>query len=153
MADGGRQLSKNEQGVMVAAAAALILSLLPWYITVTFDGKGFDTSSNAWSGYSTIGMVLLLGGAALIAIEAFSDGTLPDVVPWRLIAVVATVFGTFLIILRAITAGSSAPGANVGPGWSGFLLFLAAIAVAAYAVLTFRGSEETIDLSDANPDE
>ena len=69
------------------------------------------------------------------------------------IAVVATVFGTFLIILRAITAGSSAPGANVGPGWSGFLLFLAAIAVVVYAVLTFRGSEETIDLSDANPDE
>jgi hypothetical protein len=153
MADGGRQLDKNEQGVLVAAAVALILSLLPWYITVTFDGRGFDLASNAWSGYSTIGMVLLLGAAALIAIEALSDGSLPDVVPWRLIAVVASVIGTFLIILRALTAGSSAPGAHVGPGWSGFLLFLAAIAVTAYSVLTFRASEEKIDLSDVNPDE
>jgi hypothetical protein len=153
MADGGRQLNKNEQGVVVAAGVALILSLLPWYITVTFDGKGFDMSSNAWSGYSTIGMVLLLAAAALIALEALSDGSLPEVVPWRLISVVASVFGTFLIILRALTAGSSAPGADVGPGWSGFLLFLAAIAVTSYAVLTFRDSEEKIDLSDVNPDE
>jgi hypothetical protein len=127
--------------------------LLPWYITVTFDGAGYDMSSNAWSGYSTIGMVLLLAATALITIEALSDGSLPAVVPWRLIAVVAAAFGTFLIILRALTAGSSAPGANVGPGWSGFLLFLAAIAVTACSVLTFRDSEEEIDLSDVNPDD
>ena len=153
MADGGSQLSKNEQGVLVAAAVATILSLLPWYVTVTFDGKGFDTSTTAWTGFSTIGLVLLLGAAALITIEALSDGTLPKVVPWRLISVCAAVLGTVLIILRALTEGSSAPGANVGPGWSGFLLFLAAIAVTTYTIRAFRDSEEKIDLSDVNPDD
>jgi hypothetical protein len=153
MADGGRQLSKNERGVLIAAVTATIVSLLPWYIQVTFEGQGHDTSVNAWSGYSTIGMVLLLGAAALIIIEALSDGTLPDVVPWHLIAVVAAVLGTFLIILRALTEGSSAPGASVGPGWSGLLLFFAAIALTAFCVLSFRDSEEEIDLSDVDPEE
>ena len=153
MADGGRQLSKHERGVLIAAATATVVSLLPWYIQVTFDGKGFDTSSNAWSGYSTIGMVLLLGAAALIGIEALSGDTLPDVVPWRLFAVVAAVLGTFLIVLRAMTEGSSVPGAHVGPGWSGYLLFFVAIALTAFCILTFRESEEKIDLSDVHPDD
>ena len=153
MADGAGSLSRNEQGVVAAAVVALVLSLLPWYVTVTFDGKGFDMSSNAWSGYSTIGLVLLFGAASLITIEALSGGSLPDVVPWRLISVVAAAFGTFLVILRPFTVGSSAPGADVGPGWSGFLLFIAAIAVTAFSIMSFRESQEEIDLSDVNPDE
>ena len=152
MADGGSPLSKNERGVLIAAGVATVVSFLPWYIQVTFEGKGYDTSTNAWSGYSTIGMVLLLGAAALVVIEALSDGTLPKVVPWRLIAVIAAAFGTFLIILRAITEGSSIPGSDVGPGWSAFPLFLAAIAVTVYTVEAFRGSEEKLDLSDAKKD-
>ena len=104
-------------------------------------------------GLATWPWVLLLGAAALITIEALSDGTLPKVVPWRLISVCAAVLGTVLIIQRALTEGSSAPGANVGPGWSGFLLFLAAIAVTTYAIRAFRDSEEKIDLSDVNPDD
>jgi hypothetical protein len=153
MANGAGSLSRNEQGVAAAAVMALFLSLLPWYVTVTFDGRGQDTSANAWSGWSTIGMVILLGAAALIVIEALSGGSLPDVVPWRLISVVAAAFGTLLVVLRPFTEGSSAPSANVGPGWSGFVLFIAAIAVTAFSVMSFRESEEEIDFSDVDPDE
>ena len=145
MAGESGSLSTNERGVLIAGAVAALLSFFPGYITVTFDGPGFDASYSAW-GSATVGMVLLLGGAALIGIEALSDGTLPGVIPWHLIAVAAAVLGTFLIIVRALTAGSSAPGANVGPGWSGWLLIVAAITMTVFAVLSFRDSDEARDL-------
>jgi hypothetical protein len=138
------RLSRNEQGVLVAAALAAVLSLIPGYITVTFDGRGFDTAYTAWTGSATVGMVLLLGGAALIGIEALSEGTLPDVIPWHLIAVAAAVLGTVLITLRALTAGSSLPGAHVGPGWSGWLLIAVSICLTVFAVLSFRDTEHEL---------
>jgi hypothetical protein len=138
-------LSRNEQGVLVAAVLAAVLSLFPGYITVTFDGRGFDTAYTAWTGSATVGMVLLLGGAALIVIEAFSEGTLPAVVPWHLISVAAAVLGTVLITLRALTAGSDLPGAHVGPGWSGWLLIAVSICLTVFAVLSFRDSEDALE--------
>ena len=145
MAGWAGALSKSERGVLIAAAVSLLLSLFPGYIVVTFDGKGFDESFTAWSGSSTVGMVLLLGGAALIGIEGLSGGTLPDVVPWHLIAVASSVFGTLLIVLRALSAGSALPGAHVGPGWSGWLLIVAAICTTVFSVLSFRDSEDALD--------
>ena len=145
MANGAGSLSTNERGVLIAGAVAALLSVFPGYITVTFEGPGFDASYTAWTGSATIGMVLLLGGAALIGIEALSDDTLPAVVPWHLISVGSAVLGTFLIILRALTAGSSAPGVDVGPGWSGWLLFVAAITLTVFAVLSFRDSEDALE--------
>jgi hypothetical protein len=140
-------LTKNERGVVLSGIAAAILSFLPWYLQITFEGSGFDLSTSAWSGASTIGMVLLLGSAALITINALSAGTLPQMIPWHLVSVVCTVLGTFLVIIRAFTAGSSAPGAEVGPGWSGWLLFVAAITLTVYAVRSFRESDEELDWS------
>ena len=147
MAGGSGSLSTNERGVLIAGAVAALLSFFPGYITVTFDGPGFDASYTAWTGSATVGMVLLLGGTALIGIEALSDGTLPAVVPWHLISVGAAALGTFLIIVRALSAGSSAPGADVGPGWSGWLLFVAAITLTVFAVLSFRDSDEAANVS------
>src|SRR5215210_2410387 len=138
MAGGAGSLSTNERGVLIAGSVAALLSVFPRYITVTFDGPGFDESYTAWTGSATIGMVLLLGGTALIGIEALSDDTLPAAVPWHLISVGAAVLGTVLLILRALTAGSSAPGVDVGPCWSGWLLFVAAITLTVFAVLSFR---------------
>ena len=146
MAGGAGSLSTNERGVLIAGAAAAVLSVFPGYITVTFDGPGHDASYTAWTGSATIGMVLLLGGTALIGIEALSDGTLPAVVPWHLIAVAVAVLGTFLLILKALTEGSSAPGAEVGPGWSGWLLIVASLTLTVFAVLSFRDSEDALDL-------
>src|SRR5688572_7433803 len=106
MAGGASSLSTNQRGALIAGALAAVVSFIPGYIEVTFDGKGFDESYTVWSGSSTIGMMLLLGSTALIGIEALSRGSLPDVVPWHLIAVLAAALGTFLVILRAFTAGS-----------------------------------------------
>lgn len=153
MGEGTQSMSRNEQAVLVAAAAALILSLIPRFINVTFEGRGADMSTNAWSSYSTIGMVLILGAAALIGVEALSDTALPKAVPWHLVAVVIAVLGMLLIVLRALTAGSDAQGADVGPGWSGVLLIVAAIALSAFAVLVFRESAEQIDVQSDLPDE
>ena len=140
-------LSRNERGVVISGLAAAVLSVLPWYLQFTFDGTGFDMSTSAWTGSATIGMVLMLGSTALIAIKALSAGTLPTTVPWHMISVAGAGIGTFLVVVRAFTAGSSAPGVDVGPGWSGWLLFVAAIALTVYTVRAYRDSDETIDWS------
>ncbi len=140
-------LTTNERGVVISGIAAAILSFLPWYLEFTFEGTGFDMSTSAWTGMATIGMVMLLGSTALIAIKALSAGTLPTTVPWHMISVAGSVVGTFLVVIRAFTAGSSAPGVDVGPGWSGWLLFVAAISLTVYAVRSFRDSDEQLDWS------
>jgi hypothetical protein len=137
-------LTKDEQGTLAAGVVVLILSLLPWYIRVTFDGPGDPSSTTAWTSFATIGLVLLLGAATIVVTLAL-DGTLPKVIPWRLVSVILAVLGTILIIFRALTAGSDNAGANVGPGWSGWLLFVAAIVLTVYIVRVFRASELKID--------
>ena len=72
-------LTTNERGVVISGIAAAILSFLPWYLEFTFEGTGFDMSTSAWTGMATMGMVMLLGSTALIAIKAMSAGTLPVV--------------------------------------------------------------------------
>jgi hypothetical protein len=145
MVGGTSSLSTNQRGALLSGAMAAVLSFIPGYIEVEFDGKGFDESYTVWSGSSTIGMMLLVGSTALIGIEALSRGSLPNVIPWHLIAVLAAAFGTFLIILRAFTAGSSAPGAHVGPGWPGLLLFVAALSLTVFSVLSFFDSEDALE--------
>jgi hypothetical protein len=143
-----RSLSKNEQGVLAAAILAALLSLMPAFIQVTFDGQGYDMSTSAWTSYATIGMVLLLGAATLVVTAALSDDTLPASVPWHLVAVIAAGLGTLLIVLRVFTMGSSTPGVTVGPGWSGWLLIVVAGALTFFAVRTFQESEDELDFSD-----
>ncbi|MGH3458383.1 hypothetical protein [Aeromicrobium sp.] len=142
-------LTRNEQGVLAAGALALVLSLLPWFTMVTFDGPGQDISTTAWTSFATIGMVLLLGASAFVAIMAISDEALPKVVPWHLIAVVMAAAGTLLIVLKVLTTGSSAPGVNAGPGWSGLLLVAVAIVLTFFSVQAFRESEDELNRSEA----
>jgi hypothetical protein len=146
-------LTRNERGALGAAAAVLILSFLPWYITVTFDGPGDSKSWTAWSGISTLGVVFLLLSAALVVIEGISEYALPKVVPWHLVSAVLAVVGTALVIFHALTAGTDEPGASIGPGWSGWLLFLASIGLTVFVVRVFRESDEKIDIKSDLPDD
>jgi hypothetical protein len=146
-----RSLSRNEQGVLAAAVVAALLSLMPAFIQVTFDGQGYDMSTTAWTSYATIGMVMLLGAGALVGTAALSHDTLPRSIPWHLVAVIAAGLGTLLIVLRAFTMGSSTPGVSVGPGWSGWLLIVVAGVLTFFAVRTFQESDDEIDLS--NPED
>ncbi len=144
MADDISAMNRHQQGVLLAGAAATILSFFPGFIRVTFEGNGFDVSTNAWTGSATIGMLLILGATMVVGFKALNDAALPGAVPWYLVAVVAAVLGTLLVIVRALTAGTSAPGAHVGPGWSGWLLIVMAVVLTVFAVLTFRDSDEKL---------
>lgn len=146
-------LTENERGALGAGVAVLILSFLPWYVRVTFDGKGDPLSTSAWTSYATIGLVFMLVAAALVVTLAISKDSLPKVIPWHLVSAILAVLGAVLVILRALTAGTDVPGANVGPGWSGWLLFLAAITLAIFVVRAFRESDEKIDIKSDLPDD
>lgn len=143
-------LSRNEQGALVAGTAAILLSFVSSYLRVELEGSdaipGFDVSagSSAWTSYATLGILLVIVATVVVAIKAFSAQALPADVPWNFVALVTAGLGTVLLILRALTAGGDAPGVSVGPGWSGWLLFLAVIALTIFTALAFRESGEQV---------
>jgi hypothetical protein len=139
-----KALNRNQQGALVAGALALILSLFDSYVTVDVKGVGglgSVAATNAWDSWATIGMLLVLAATVLVALKAFSPSTLPDGVPWALITAAAAGLGTLLLILRAFTYDDGGI-ADVGPGWSGWLLFIAALALTVFSLLSFRESGE-----------
>ena len=143
-------LSRNTQGALATGGVALVLSLFPSYVRASVDGgediPGFSYSagSSAWTGYATLGMLLVLVAVAVVALKAFAPQTLPAEVPWTLVAFATAALGTLLVVLRALTASGDAPGVSVGPGWSGWLLFVALIALTAFTALSFRDSGEKL---------
>jgi hypothetical protein len=141
-----KSLGKFEQGALVAGVLALILSFIPSYYTVSYDTGSISVSdgTSAWTSYATLGVLLLIAATAIIAVKAFARENLPAGVPWSLIAAVAAGVGTVLVILRAIF--DDAPDMadlSAGPGWSGYLLFLAGIALTVFAALSAKESGES----------
>jgi len=145
-----KSLGKFEQGALIAGVLAFVFSLFNAYVRVSVDGgdslPGFNVSAgtNAWTSYATLGMLLVLVATAVIAVKAFAKDVLPAGIPWTLVALVAAGVGTILLILRALTAGGSAPGVSVGPGWSGWVLFVATIVLTVFTALLFKESGEKI---------
>ena len=154
MAADFKSLGRNEQGALIAGGLAIILSFFGRYISVSVDGGkalGFSYSagSNAWTSYATFGMLLLIAAVAVIAVKAFAGESLPAGVPWNLVAAAAAAVGTLLLILRALTVDDGGlSGVSAGPGWSGYLLWVAAIALTVFAALSLKDSGEKI--SDFN---
>ncbi|MDQ3166547.1 MAG: hypothetical protein M3Q17_10415 [Actinomycetota bacterium] len=151
-----KTVPKNDLGALAAFAVAFILSLLGSYISFSVDvpeearGLVGETSggvSSAWTSYATLGMLLLIAAAAIVAVRVFAAHVLPSGVPWQLIALGAAALGTLLIILRAVTYSESYGfgdfSSSSGPGWSGYALFVAAIAQTVFTALGFRESGET----------
>jgi len=135
-----RSLGKFEQGALIAGALAIILSFFEDYVTV--DAGTVSVGTNAWDSYATLGVLLLIVATVIVAIKAFSADSLPDGVPWGLAAFATAALGTLLIILRAFTYDDAGGVVDVGPGWSGWLLFLAGIALSAFTFLSYRDSGE-----------
>lgn len=144
-----KSLSKFEQGALGAGALTLVLSVFPYYIRSSFDGgkavtgMNFSAGTSAWTSFATLGMLLVLVATAIVAIKAFMPETLPATIPWTLAALAAAGLGTLLLILRPLTVGGSSL-VNVGPGWSGFLIFLSSIALTACLAMMFKTSGETL---------
>lgn len=157
---GGRQVTTNDLGVMVAGAAALVFSFLPyWGYSVKAVGLGSgDYSVSAWHSYATLGLLLLIAAAGIVGARVFGGVELPALpVGWRVIVAGLAALGALLVILRGVTIGGgdfSAFGSSISSGvkWGGYLLFLAAIAETAFAVMAVRESGETVSFDRGTPD-
>lgn len=153
MAADFKALSRNDQGALAAGALAVIFSFFGAYVTASASGAGmsFSSGTNAWTSYATLGMLLVVVSVAVVAVKAFAAASLPAGVPWNLVALATAALGTVLLILRALTAGNGLGGGpglgvdvSVGPGWSGYLLFIATIALTVFTALSFRDSGEKV---------
>lgn len=153
MATDFKSLGRNDQGALIAGAVAIVLSFFSAYVKVSVNGKdlpGISGSSgiSAWHSFGTLGILLVIVATAVVAVKVFAGEQLPAGVPWNLVAAAAAGLGTLLLILRAFTydGGGSFAGVSVdvGPGWSGWLLFIATIALTVFAALSFKDSGEKI---------
>lgn len=144
-------LGKFEKGALVAGGLSVLLSFFTAYIKVSYSGgakvlPGLDFSHglNAWTSYAMFGVLLVIAATAIVAVKAFAKDILPAGIPWNLAALAAAGLGTLLIILRALTVGGGGAGVSVGPGWSGWLLFVSTIVLTACTALSFKESGEKI---------
>jgi hypothetical protein len=143
-------MNRTQLGALVAGALTFLLSLFPSYITVSFDGDeamgigSISDGTNAWESYATLGMLLVIVATGLVAVKLFAPQVLPATIPWNLVTAAAAGLGALLLILRALTASESVMGVSVGPGWSGWLIFVTSIALTVFAVLGFRESGEKL---------
>lgn len=139
-----KSLGKFEQGALIAGAVAIILSFFSNYVTVS--AGPISAGTNAWDSYATIGVLLIIVSTAVVGVKAFAKESLPAGVPWSLVAAATAGLGTILLILRAFTYSDGGLGSSVdiGPGWSGWILFIAGIALTVFTVLSFKESGEKI---------
>lgn len=146
-----KSIGKYEQGALIAGALSLILSFINKYATVSVKGgeipglSGSLGGTNAWDSFATIGILLVIVATAIVAVKAFAKENLPAGVPWNLVAFAAAALGTVLLILRAFTYGNQGVSqVSVGPGWSGWALFVTTIALSVFAFLSFQASGEKL---------
>jgi len=139
-------LSVPKQVALVSGALALVLSFISSYVRVSYSGggpvRGMSVGTNAWTSYATLGMLLLVAAIVVVGLLCFASEVLPAGVPWNLAALAAGAVGTVLVILRALTVGGGGFGVSVGPGWSGWLLFVATVAFTASVALMTKASGE-----------
>ena len=142
-----RQLPRDERGVIGAGAAALVFSFLPYYGAKYGVGAFHGSATvNAWHGTALLGMLLVVAAAAIAALQAFSPATLPKTsVSANFVVAALSVVGAVLVVIRSFTLPSgNAFGISYGIRWGAYLLILACIAQAVFAVLRFRGSGEAL---------
>ena len=146
-----KSIGRFEQGALIAGGLSLILSFINKYVTVSFDGddvpglSGAVGGTNAWDSWATIGILLVIVATAIVAVKAFARENLPAGVPWSLAAFAAAALGTLLLILRAFTySDGGVAQVSIGPGWSGWALFITTIALSVLTFLSFRESGEKI---------
>jgi hypothetical protein len=138
-----KSLGKFEQGALVAGAVSIILSFFNRFVAI--DLGGVNVGVSAWTGYGTLGVLLIIAATAIVAVKAFAKESLPEGVPWSLAALAAAGLGTLLLILRAFTIDL------YDPGWSGWALFITTIALTVFTFLSFKESGEKMpDLNKKN---
>lgn len=132
-----KALGINTQGALGAGAVTLIFSFFTAFNTLDLGPYGSGGIS-AWESYGTFAMLLFVLGVAVIAVKVFAAASLPDGIPWSLAALALVGVGTVLLILRGLTYSVA------NPGWSGYIVFIAAIATTYFAFALFKESGEKI---------
>jgi hypothetical protein len=140
MAADFKSLGKNTQGALIAGGLAIILSFFGSYVTVSYAGHDLG-GVNAWHSWATLGVLLVIVSTVIVAVQAFAKESLPDGLPWSLVALATAALGTLLLILRALFPGNGG-GADAGPGWSAYLLWIAALALTYFTFMLFKASGE-----------
>jgi len=138
-----KQINRNDQLIVGGGIVAFIASFLPYW---GWSGGGYSASTSAWTGYATIGLLLLFIAALIVAARVFMNATLPKLPlgPNLLVAALAAL-GTILVIIRGFTYPHvSGVGGSVGVMWGGYVLFIAGIVMTVGAVMNFRSSGEKL---------
>lgn len=148
-----KTLGRNDQGALVTGALAVIFTFIGSYLTVSSKAGGFSASAghNAWDGVGVLGSLLLVAALAIVAARIFAADSLPAGVPWNLVTAAAAGLGTIILIIKGLTfdaniptVASSVAKIDAGVGWSGWVLFILAIAFTVFAALGFKASGEKI---------
>ena len=156
MATDFKALGKNDQGALIFGVVAVILTFVGAYVSASSTVGGVKVGGeNAWHGWSLFGSLLLLVALAVTIVRIFAPEQLPAGVPWNLVALAAAALGTVILIVKALTLGPpnglAQADISSGPGWSGWILFVAATAFTVFTALSFRESGEKIpDLNTKN---
>lgn len=140
-----KSLGKFEQGALISGGLAIILSFIGAYIRVSGGGQS-ENVTNAWDGWGTFGVLLLIAAVAIIAVKTFAGEALPKEVPWSLVALAVAVVSALILIIKPFTVDvpSFVSDVSVGPGWSGWVLIVAMIAFVAFSALLFKQSGEKL---------
>ncbi|KAA1398225.1 hypothetical protein [Aeromicrobium ginsengisoli] len=153
-----KALSKIDQGLLATGAVTVLLTFFPAYAKATVEAKGtgplgsFGGSEDrsAWVEWATLGALLLIAAFVIVVLKLVA-GNLPEGAPWNLIVAAAAGLGTLILVLYVFTFGEDVPASvaksidySTGPGWSGWLLLLSAIAFTVFAFLSFKESGEKI---------
>jgi hypothetical protein len=138
-----KQIDRNDQGIVGAGIVAFIASFLPYW---GWSGGNLSASTNAWTGYATLGLLLIFAAVGITALRVFAAVKLPPLpVGPNLLVVALAALGALLVIIRGFTyPHGSLLGASVGVLWGGYILMLAGIAVTVFAALNFRASGEKL---------
>jgi hypothetical protein len=138
------QVARNDRGIIGGAIAVFIASFMPYW---GISAGPYTASTNAWTGYATFGLLLAFVAGGIVAFRVFTKSNLPQLpLGMNLIVAALAVLGALLIILRGFTYPHHSFGAGYSYGvkWGGYIVMLAAVVEAVFAVMNFRSSGEKI---------
>ena len=89
---------------------------------------------------ATLGILLVIAAAGIVALKAFAKDVLPDGVPWTLVASWCLGPRPDPADPASLTIGGGGTGVSVGPGWSAYILRIATAALTYFAFTLFQAS-------------
>ncbi|MCW2770582.1 MAG: hypothetical protein JWR27_2015 [Aeromicrobium sp.] len=136
----------------------MLLTLFPGYAKFSVETKGDglggfggSESINAWHEWALLGVLLVVAAFVIVVLRVVTGTALPPGVPWNLVTAAAAGLGTIILLIYPFTFGPDVPSVvqdsidvSRSPGWSGWLLLVAAIVFTVFSFLAFKESGEKI---------